>query len=110
MHRLPIKPLSNNDTWQGRRFKTKAYKAYEFELLHTLPKLDIPKGIKLELHINVGFSSKGSDLDNVLKPFLDCLSKKYKFNDNRIYRLELNKNIVSKGFEYIEFNIMEHVL
>jgi len=102
--RINIKPLSVNECWQGRRFKTDKYKAYELEMLYKLPKLDVPKG-KLKLTINVGFSNKGSDLDNVCKPFQDILQKKYKFNDSQIYQLEMTKEIVKKGNEFIDFTI-----
>lgn len=102
--RINIKPLSVNQSWKGRHFKTAAYKAYEQTLMYTLPKLVIPSG-SLILRIKVGFSSKGSDIDNVLKPFLDVLSKKYGFNDNRIYKLEIEKRDVKKGSEYIDFEI-----
>ena len=35
---------------------------------------------------------------------IDILSKKYGFNDNRIYQLFLTKQIVKKGNEFIEFS------
>ncbi|WBC28420.1 resolvase [Rhodobacteraceae phage LS06-2018-MD05] len=106
--KINIKPLSINDAFLGRRFKSNKYKMYEFELWYKLPDLKIPKGIKLELKINVGFSSKGSDLDNICKPFQDVISKKYKFNDNQIYRLVMNKEIVKKGSEFIYFELSEY--
>jgi Holliday junction resolvase RusA-like endonuclease len=52
-------------------------------------------------------SSEGSDIDNFLKLFNDILSKKYGFNDNKIYKIEIEKFIVKKGSEAIEFKI-EH--
>ena len=104
MDRLDIKPLSVNKVWQGRRFKTKDYKNYEIAVSSILPKLDIPDG-DLLLGIKFGFSSKASDVDNCAKPFIDILQKKYKFNDKRIYRLELEKEDVKKGDEFIEFDI-----
>jgi len=36
-----IKLLSVNECWQGRRFKTSAYKDYEKILMYTLPKYEI---------------------------------------------------------------------
>ena len=105
--RINTKPLSVNDAFKGRRFKSDKYKSYERVALLSLPPLNVPKNIKLELIIHVGFSSKGSDLDNVSKPFLDILSKKYRFNDNQIYKLIMTKEIVKKGDEFIEFNINE---
>ena len=108
--KINIKPLSVNKAWKGKRFKSNMYKVYEIELLYKLPKLNIPKKIKLELNIHVGFSSKGSDLDNVCKPFQDILSKKYGFNDNQIYKLIMTKEIVPKKAEFISFNISEYAL
>jgi|SRR5690606_22210524 len=105
MNRIDIKPLSVNAAWCGKKFKTPEYKIYENAMSFLLPKLNIEKGIKLELKINVGFSSKGSDLDNICKPFQDILTKKYGFNDNQIYRLIMKKTIVPKNKEFIEFEI-----
>ncbi|MGR3218942.1 MAG: RusA family crossover junction endodeoxyribonuclease [Candidatus Anammoxibacter sp.] len=104
--KVSIKPLSVNRCWQGKRFKTKEYKQYEKGCLIQLKPMDIPNG-NLELHINVGFSNKNADLDNIAKPFIDILQKKYGFNDAAIYSLSLYKNIVPKGNEYISFDIFE---
>ncbi len=103
---ISIKPLSVNRAWKGRRFKTNFYKSYEKQVLILLPSLEVPS-VKLKLSIEVGFSNKGSDLDNIAKPFIDILQKKYGFNDSKIYQLTLLKKIVSKGNEYIKFNIAE---
>lgn len=102
--RIKIKPLSVNDCWKGRRFKTDKYKTYEKELLFTLKSMDVPAG-KLELWINVGFGSSMSDIDNILKPFIDILQAKYNFNDNRIYKIIIEKETVKKDSEYISFGI-----
>ena len=101
-----IKTLSVNDAWKGRRFKTDQYKAYEKELLLLLPNIEIPEG-KLQLEIIVGFSSRASDIDNIIKPFLDILQKKYSFNDSRIYRLIIDKTITEKGSEFVAWEISE---
>jgi Holliday junction resolvase RusA-like endonuclease len=68
--------------------------------------MEIPDG-DLEVHIQVGFSNKNADLDNVAKPFLDILQKRYRFNDSRVYVLNMYKKIVPKGEEYIAFSIFE---
>jgi Holliday junction resolvase RusA-like endonuclease len=99
-----IKPLSVNGAWQGKRFKTPAYKKYERDLLLLLPQMTMPKA-PYEINIEVAFSSKASDLDNILKPFLDVLQKKYAINDKDIYRLSVEKTIVPKGQEFIKFSI-----
>lgn len=105
--RINIKPLSVNQCWQGRRFKTRLYKDYEQELSLRLPKLVIGP-YKLVLSLTVGFSNKASDIDNPIKPFMDILQKKYGFNDNRIYKLEIEKKDVKKGSEYIDFEIKRY--
>lgn len=106
MEVISIKPLSVNDAFKGRRFKTNLYQEFEKEMMLKLPikYIGIPPYI---LTFEFGFSSKGSDLDNVLKQTIDCLSKKYKFNDNQIYKIEASKFIVEKGSEYIKFDIKE---
>jgi Holliday junction resolvase RusA-like endonuclease len=102
--RLQIKPLSVNEVWQGKRYKTPKYKRYEKAVILMLPTIQIPNE-KLKIEINYGFSSKLSDVDNPTKPLLDILQKKYKFNDNQIYQLNLSKKIVNKGMEYIDICI-----
>jgi len=108
--KIQIKPLSVNQCWAGKRFKTPEYKQYEKDVLIQLPKLDIPKDVDLYLRLEIGFSNKASDLDNVAKPFIDILQKKYDFNDCRIYLLIITKYIVKKGKEYIEFDLNEYEL
>jgi Holliday junction resolvase RusA-like endonuclease len=102
-----IQPLSVNEAWQGRRFKSKKYKAYEIELFYLLPALDIPKG-DLSIEIEFGFSNAAKDIDNPIKPFLDILQKRYTFDDKQIYKLSVIKKIVRKGKEYIAFKINEN--
>ena len=102
--KINIKALSVNSAWQGRRFKTPAYNSYQKEVLLKLPKIKIPKA-PLNVYICFGLSSKLNDIDNGLKPFIDCLVKKYGFDDRDIYYLEVEKQIVEKGKEYIEFKI-----
>ena len=104
--RISIKPLSVNEAWKGRRYKTATYKRYEHAVYWMLPKIAFPEG-KLKLSLTFGFSNSGADIDNPVKPILDILQKKYKFNDNQIYELNLKKEIVSKGSEFIEIKIME---
>jgi Holliday junction resolvase RusA-like endonuclease len=105
MTEINIKPLSVNQAWAGRRFKTPAYKKYEKDLLFLLPnkKIDLKK--RLSINIEVYYSSHASDIDNFLKPFLDVLQKKYGIDDKNIYSLVVAKNVVKKGMEKIVFKI-----
>ena len=102
--RIDIKPLSVNKVFQGRRFRTKEYDVYELQIKKLLSKIDIPTG-KLSITYTVGYSNSASDIDNCIKPFQDILSKFYGFNDNKIYHIEIFKEIVKKGKEFIEFDI-----
>ena len=108
MKKIKLKPLSVNNAWQGRRYKTVDYRAYEFKMHQCLPDdVIVPEGL-LELNIIFGVSNKASDIDNPLKPFLDILQKKYDFNDSRIYKLVVEKKHVSKNSEYVEFSINKY--
>ena len=106
--KINIKPLSVNKCFQGRRFKTQDYKDYEQEAFYLLSDLlTISKG-DLELKLEVGLSSKLADLDNIAKPFIDILQKKYNFNDKRIFKLIMVKKIVKKKAEYIDFKFKKY--
>lgn len=101
---IQIKPLSVNKAWKGVRYKTNDYIRFENNCLLLLPKITLPEP-PFEIHLEFGFSSKGSDWDNPTKNFVDILSKKYNFNDSLIYRGIIEKVIVPKGKEYIKFEI-----
>lgn len=105
-NKVNIKPLSVNEAWQGRKFKSPKYKVYEQELLYKLPptKINWDK-LPIELSLVVGLSNMASDIDNIVKPFVDVLQKKYEFNDKYIFRLIVEKKLVVKGAEFIEFYI-----
>lgn len=96
--RIDIKPLSVNEAWKGRRFKTDKYKSYERTMLMLLPKHFKKDWTKL--HIKIGVISL-YDIDNCLKPLIDVLQKKYGFNDRYITKLTVEKEVVKKGKEYI---------
>jgi Holliday junction resolvase RusA-like endonuclease len=99
-----IKPLSVNQAWQGKRFKTDKYIRYEKEILNLLPNVPT-ENPPFKFEITFGFSNKLSDIDNPLKPILDCIQKKYKINDRDIYELNVKKEIVKKGFDFIDLKI-----
>ena len=106
MRKINIKPLSVNECWQGRRFKTKEYKQYEKDLLLMLPNIKL-KIQRVSIDIVFGFSNSLCDIDNPLKPFLDILQKKYNINDRDIYKLIVSKEVIKKGNEYIKYQITE---
>lgn len=102
--RLNIKPLTVNQAWQGKRYKTPKYNKYINDVCMLLKPLEIPQGY-LQLYIIFGLSSKNADIDNPIKCFVDCLQKKYGFNDRMIKRLIVEVDNCKKGDEYIEFSI-----
>jgi len=104
MHTVKIKPLSVNEAWRGRRFKTDKYNLYERDCLLLLPAIKIPLP-PYRLTIELGFSNKGADLSNPLKLIEDIIQKKYGINDKDVYQIVLNKVIVSKSNEYFKFNL-----
>ena len=104
MTRIEIKPLSVNEVFQGRRFRTKKYDVYEMQVKRLLPDMIVPDG-NLFISYKVGYSNKLSDIDNFVKPFQDILQKRYGFNDSRIYKVIIEKVIVKKGCEFVEFEI-----
>ena len=107
MVKINIKPLSVNEVWKGRRFKTDKYKIYETAVMLLLPKIKIVEP-PYRLNLIVGFSNKASDIDNILKPFLDILQKKYGINDKHIEILHIEKQIVKKNNEFICFELLHN--
>lgn len=105
--KLNIKPLSINQAYQGRRFKTPAYNAYTKKVLLMLPKIKMPEP-PYEVYYEFGFSNKAADWDNGIKVTQDLLSTKYGFNDKLIYFGTVKKVIVPKGKEYIKFKISHY--
>lgn len=104
--KIDIKPLSVNDAWQGRRYKTDEYKRYERAMLYMLPKMELPEP-PYKIVYEFGFSTSLADYDNPCKPLGDILQKKYGFNDKEIYAAEIRKVVVKRGREYVRFRI-EH--
>lgn len=107
MNRLEIKPLSVNEVWQGKRYKTQKYKKYRADLQLILKNVEIPEG-ELFVSYEFGVSNMCSDVDNLVKPFQDALQDKYGFNDSKIKSFFATKTKVKKGQEFIKFNISKY--
>lgn len=104
IHTISIKPLSVNEGYQGRRFKTPRFKAWENSVLILLPKIKLPEP-PFQIYLRFGFSSSSSDWDNGIKHFTDCLAKKYGFNDKLVRRAIIDTEIVPKGSEFIQWEL-----
>lgn len=107
MIEIQIKPLSVNEAFKGKRFKTPKYDAFIRSMLFQLPKITLPQA-PYSIEIVLGYSSHASDIDNGLKSLLDCLVKKYGFDDREIYQMNVKKEIVKKGTEFIKFDITSY--
>ena len=101
------KPLSVNEAWQGKRFKTEAYKHYERTIMFMLPNAKIDPNEMLRIEFFFGFSNKASDLDNPVKLLIDIAQKKYGFNDKNVFELNVRKCLVKKGEEFIQMGIYQ---
>ena len=103
--RLELKPMSVNQCWYGRKNPTEIFKQYRLDVDRLLPdEYTVPEG-ELFILFKWGLSNRGNDIDNSCKPFLDALQLKYGFNDNKVYSIIMEKIIVPKGKEFIEFEI-----
>jgi len=103
---LPVKPLSINKCFLGRKRKSGDYRKYEQLLFNSI---DITRTVwdrgRLQIHFVFGVSSSQADVDNPVKPLQDILQKVYHFNDKRVYRIIADKILVKRGEEFIQWAI-----
>ena len=106
-----IRPMSVNaafSVYKGKKLKTKEYRTYESKILLELTrkkiKINLPEKGPLFISLTIGVSSR-FDIDNAVKPFIDILQKAYNFNDNRITHLIVEKEVVKRNEEFIEFQL-----
>lgn len=91
---IKVKPLSINKAFQGRRFKTPEYKAYEEEVLYYLKQKKLNKvsgyvSVKYDFCIK---NYKASDVGNMEKLLSDIIVKAGLIDDDRfIKKLVLEK-------------------
>ena len=110
MYHIPIKPLTQNQAWKGRRYKSAAYKQYEKDVNLYLNTLQLPKVIPKEpFHLYLEFgTTKGQDCSNSIKLFEDILCKHLGVNDNCVMSIFARKIVTKKTDRFIRFNIFEH--
>ena len=95
---------------RGRRtFKSKDYLDFQNEIRDELMGTEwIFEKNQVSVIIHAGFSNRGADLDNCVKPVLDTYQSIFEdFNDNRVYGITLCKDIVPKGEEYLHITLIE---
>jgi Holliday junction resolvase RusA-like endonuclease len=100
---IPIKPMSINVCFQGRRFRTTTFKKWQDMVLFSLPAgASDSKNISMSIYIYLR-DMRRSDLDNYIKPIIDCCVKRGLIIDDRYIRyLEvIKKHREEEGFEVI---------
>lgn len=109
MQTIKVKPLSINDAWQGRRYKTPKYTKFAEEV--SLRLLAHKKPPIVSKHISIYYifhlSNMRGDVDNFIKAFQDVLFKWLGIDDSRIMRLTAEKVKCKKGEEKIEWGIIQ---
>ena len=105
--KLNLKPLSANRMFYRNKNKTVEYRQFQEDVRDLSMGKDWPFGTDpVQFEVNVGLSSKAADLDNCIKPILDTYQNIYDdFNDNKVYKIVLRKEIVEKGKEYVDIKI-----
>ena len=103
--KINIKPLSINEAFKGRRFKTDKYQDFETACLLML-KAEAPPKPPYKINLVFGIANVLSDFDNPVKPFVDILQKKYRFNDREIMSATIEKVKTKKGEEFIQFELI----
>ena len=109
MHSIQIKPISVNEAYKGRRFKTPAHKLFNDKVDILLKKMRLPKIKPREpLYIIYRFyTSAAQDYDNNIKCFQDRLMQRLKTDDRYIYGAFIEKIVTKRGEEKIEFEIFK---
>jgi len=90
---LPVKPISVNALYKGKRYKSEEYKNFESELAYNLP-LDARIGLEGPLVLEATFyiTNMRQDLDNLLKGLLDVLEHCGVYsNDKQIVAIRATK-------------------
>ena len=111
MYKIPIKPLSNNQAWQGKRYKTKKYLQYQEDLRIYLKTLNLPRLEKKQnfwVYYRFG-TNKLQDYDNSIKSFQDILCGELRIDDRYILGAFIEKEVVKKGSEFIKFEVFSSI-
>ena len=104
---LPIKPLSANKMYKGRKVKTVDYRRYEEDMALILPRA--AKEMEGDIFfLLIAHVTRNGDVDNIVKAFQDCLEKKgYMKNDRQVRSLLVHSVDEKPGKEYIEFYLLD---
>lgn len=106
---LAIRPMSINEAFQGRRFKTRAAKQYDAALALMLPNKKEPGPYYAVTYI---FRIKNCwlrDYDNCIKQLQDCIVRRGIISDDRkIVRAVIEKYPAKKDEIMVEIESLDH--
>ena len=107
---IPIKPLSTNKMYSGRKRRSIYYKQFSREVTKYLENVydlrNLALAGKLRLKLEVGVSSPLMDASNCIKAIEDVLVKYCgTWDDRQIFSLNVEKYLVPKGAEYMKISI-----
>lgn len=100
---ISIKPISINSCFQGRRFRTTTFKKWQEAVIYSLPKaVSDKKSIAITIYLYLKNPLR-SDIDNYIKPIIDCIVKRGIIRDDRYikYLEVIKKQNKKEGFEII---------
>ena len=112
--KLEEKPLSANKMFTIKRRRTHTYNSYAKRWREVLEGNKLPEDIEdtsmmvFKLDVEVGLSSANADLDNCLKPLIDCIQENVEgFNDKKIIHLTAVRHKASRGNEWVSFKLTQ---
>ena len=105
--RLPLKAVSTNQLYVGKKIKSRLARQFEADVAVLLkanaPDITLPDG-DLTLHLRFGITRR-SDVSNCVKLLEDCIARHYGINDRRFAGLTMVRQHVKPGQEFIVFEI-----
>ena len=111
--KLEEKPLSANKMFTIKRHRTHAYNKYAKRWREALEGLTLPEDIEdhskmaFIAEIEVGLSTKNADLDNCIKPLIDCWQENLGFNDKNIIHIIATRYVASRGKEWVSMKLQQ---
>ena len=97
--KIPLKPLSVNRVWQGRRFKTKEYKQYEQDCSWFMKDKKVSGWVEINYKFFLPSKTyKMSDCDNFIKPIQDIMVKNKMIDDDRFIKRFTVEKFLAKEF------------
>jgi len=100
---IPVRPLTINRAFQGRRFKTKDYKQYEWDLSRFLKGKKIKGMVEIRYKFYLKYFAT-TDVSNLIKLLEDCIVKAGLIDDDRKVKKFHAEKFKSKE-DKIEINI-----